>query len=67
MGEVNPDKYGALCPGTWIPIIAESEVLARKPDYLLVLPWHFRNFFENNPAFSSTKLVFPLPKLEVVG
>ncbi len=67
VGEVNPDKYGALCPGTWIPIRPERELLAEKPDYLLVLPWHFRSFFENNDAFSSVKLVFPLPKLEVVG
>lgn len=67
IGEVNRDKFGCFTPGTYIPIISEEEVLAKKPDYLLVLPWHFRRFFENNTKFRGTKLVFPLPKLEVVG
>jgi hypothetical protein len=67
IGEVNRDKFGCYTPGTYIPIISEEEALAKKPDYLLVLPWHFRRFFENNMKFRGTKLVFPLPKLEVVG
>lgn len=66
IGEVNPDKFGCYTPGTGIPIISEEEVLARKPDYLLVLPWHFRKFFKKNPKFSSVKLVVPLPRLEFI-
>lgn len=66
VGEVNPEKYNCYTPGTWIPIIPESELLAQKPDYLIVLPWHFREFFIANKSFSGMKLVFPLPKLEVV-
>ncbi len=66
IGEVNPDKFGCYTPGTRIPIISEEEVLARKPDYLLVLPWHFRRFFEKSPKFSSARLVVPLPRLEFI-
>ena len=44
----------------------EDEVLDSQPDYLMILPWHFRDFFINNPKFSGRKLVFPLPKLEIV-
>ena len=66
VGEVNPEKFNCYTPGTWIPIISEQELLAKKPDYMIVLPWHFRNFFVNNKKFSNMKLVFPLPKLEVV-
>lgn len=66
VGEVNPDKYGAFTPGTFIPIVPERELLAERPDYLLVLPWHFRRFFENAPAFAGANLLFPLPELEVV-
>ena len=66
IGEVNPDKFGSLTPGSWIKIESESKVLANNPDYLLVLPWHFKEFFLNNPAFKGQQLVFPLPKLEVV-
>ncbi len=66
VGEVNQEKFGCYTPGTWIPIIPEDELLAKKPDYLIVLPWHFKNYFINNPKFSGFDLVFPLPKLEVV-
>ena len=41
-GEINPDKYGCVTPGTNIPIISETEVKAAKPDYMIVLPWHFK-------------------------
>jgi SAM-dependent methyltransferase len=66
IGEVNSDKYGSVTPGSWIPIVSEDEVLESNPDYLLVLPWHFRSFFENNNKFSNSKLVFPLPTLEIL-
>jgi NDP-4-keto-2,6-dideoxyhexose 3-C-methyltransferase len=64
IGEVNADKFGCLTPGTWVPIVPEQELLDSRPDYLIVLPWHFRRFFEENPKFASLKLVVPLPKLE---
>jgi hypothetical protein len=67
IGEVNSDKFGSFTPGTLIPIIPEDDLLKKKPDYLLVLPWHFRSFFEANKKFSDVTLVFPLPKLELVG
>jgi SAM-dependent methyltransferase len=66
VGEVNPDKFGCFTPGTWLPIVEQSELIAQKPDYLVVLPWHFRKFFKSNPRLKGMKLVFPLPKLEVV-
>lgn len=66
VGEVNPDKFGCFTPGTWIPIVPQSELLARKPDYLLVLPWHFREFFLNSAELAQSSLLFPLPNLEVV-
>ena len=67
VGEVNPDKFGALTPGTWLPIRAEADVLAHGHDYHLVLPWHFRRNFLANPAYTGRTLVFPLPTLQVVA
>ncbi len=67
VGEVNQEKFDCYTPGTWIPIISEQDLLAKKPDYLIVLPWHFRSFFLSNKNFIGMKLVFPLPKLEVVS
>lgn len=65
VGEVNSEKFGCMTPGTWIPIIPEQDLLKLRPDYLIVLPWHFREFFLNNERFAHTSLVFPLPILEV--
>ena len=66
VGDVNPDKFGSFTPGTCIPIKDEKIVLESSPDYLLVLPWHFRDFFIANPLYKGRKLVFPLPALEIV-
>ena len=52
IAEVNKDKFGCFTPGTNIPIISEQEAHAMKPDYLLVLPWHFRdNIIQRESAF----------------
>ncbi len=66
IGEVNSDKFGAFTPGTMIPLVAEDELLASNPDYLLVLPWHFRAFFELLPKMKGRTLIFPLPQFEIV-
>ena len=66
IGEVNEDKFGSFTPGTHIPLVSEEQLLASNPDYLLVLPWHFRAFFLSSPAMKGRNLVFPLPKFEIV-
>lgn len=67
VGEVNADKFGCYTPGSLLPIISENEMLAMGLDYLLVLPWHFRTYFEQSGKFADRNLVFPLPELDVVG
>ncbi len=69
IAEVNPDKFGRLTPGTGIPIISEDQAKAMNPQYLLVLPWHFKDNIverEQNYLTAGGALVFPLPKIEVV-
>ena len=68
IAEVNPDKFGAFTPGTHIPIISETEAHARKPDYLLVMPWHFKeNLIGRESAYlaSGGRMIFPLPEISV--
>lgn len=70
IAEVNEDKFGSFTPFTHIPIISEKEARAMKPDYFLVLPWHFRKgILEKEIEFlrSGGKFIFPLPKIEIVG
>lgn len=66
VAEVNAEKFGCYTPGTWIPIVDEKVLLQDEPDYLIVLPWHFRKFFLGNRKWKKAKLVFPLPRLEIV-
>lgn len=68
-GEVNPDKFGAYTPGTFISIDDEAKVKAMKPDYLVVMPWHFRNNIlakEKEYLKSGGHFIFPLPFIEIV-
>ncbi|MEY4591810.1 MAG: hypothetical protein RIR18_705 [Pseudomonadota bacterium] len=69
IAEVNPDKFGCYTPGTLIPILSEAEVKAMKPDYMIVLPWHFKASIIRREAeylASGGKLIFPLPEIEIV-
>jgi NDP-4-keto-2,6-dideoxyhexose 3-C-methyltransferase len=66
IGEVNTEKFGKFTPGSLIPMRSEDDILQSKPDYLLVLPWHFREFFVSHSKFKGQRLVFPLPEFEIV-
>ena len=66
VGDVNGDKFGSLTPGSLIPIASEDDVLLVEPDYLVVLPWHFKDFFLNLQKLKGRILVFPLPVLAIV-
>ena len=65
----NPDKDGARTIGTDIPIVSEEKSRAMKPDYYLVLPWHFRDeFLDREKAFldAGGGFIFPLPTIETI-
>jgi cyclopropane fatty-acyl-phospholipid synthase-like methyltransferase len=69
IAEVNKEKFGCVTPGTGIPIVSEAAAKAQNPDCFLVLPWHFReNILAREAAFrkSGGKMIFPLPKVEIV-
>lgn len=70
IAERNEDKWGKVTLGTNIPICSEAEARENKPDYMFVLPWHFRHEFlrrERKFLEEGGKFIFPLPKFEVVG
>ncbi|MCW2382888.1 MULTISPECIES: class I SAM-dependent methyltransferase [unclassified Sphingobium] len=69
IAEVNPEKFGKVTPGTHIPIISETDAHAMKPDYYLVLPWHFKDGIvrrEQEYLNSGGKFIFPFPEIEIV-
>ena len=69
VAEVNEQKFGCFTPGTNIPIISEKEAHAMKPDYFLVMPWHFKStILEREKEYTAKggKFIFPLPEIEIV-
>jgi hypothetical protein len=66
--ERNPEKWGRMTPKTHIPIISEEEARALKPDYFLVLPWHFKKELlmrEQEFLNQGGQIIFPLPHVEI--
>ncbi len=69
IGEVNKYKFNKYTPGSNIKIISEKKMRSLNPDYLLVLPWHFKNFILNKERKNinkGTKFIFPLPDIEII-
>ncbi len=65
----NPKKNGLYTPGTKIKIVNEAISRNKKPDYYLVLPWHFKKEIlkrEKNIISKGTKFIFPLPKIKII-
>ena len=62
----NSKKKNLFTPGNKIKIVTEKFSRLLKPDYYLVLPWHFKDEIlkrEKQIRKSGTKFIFPLPKL----
>jgi hypothetical protein len=69
VAERNVHKYGKFTPKTLIPIKSEEEVRNMNPDYMLVLPWHFKSeFIEREKKYidKGGSLIFPLPTLTII-
>jgi hypothetical protein len=69
IAEVNEEKFGRVTPGSHIPIVSESDARAMKPDYFLVLPWHFKEGIlrrEKEYLASGGRFIFPFPEIEII-
>jgi hypothetical protein len=69
IAEVNTEKFGRVCPGSLIPIVSEKEAKVMRPDYFLVLPWHFKDGIlrrEKEYLAAGGKFIFPFPEIEIV-
>jgi hypothetical protein len=67
--ERNPEKWGKIISSVGIPIISEEEARKDKPDYMLVLPWFFKEEFlkrEKKYLDNGGHFIFPLPNLRIV-
>ena len=65
----NPKKNNCYTPGTNIKILTEAKSRSLKPDYYLVLPWHFRREIlkrEIHMRRKGTRFIFPLPIPKII-
>ena len=67
--DINPYKHGKFTPGSNIKIISEKECVLKKPDYFLILPWHFKNNIIKKERFflkQGVKFILPMPDIEII-
>ncbi len=60
----NPLKVGLYSPGMHLPVLPVSEVMRRRPNYLLILAWNFADeIMEQQAAFASSggRFIIPIP------
>jgi len=65
----NPYKQGKFLPGTRIPIYHPDKIQATQPDYVLILPWNFKEEIMQQLAYVRTwgaQFVVPIPEVNVV-
>ena len=66
--DVNPFKFGRYTPGSKIKIKNEKDIFSDKPDYLLLLIWHFSKTLKLKiKKFKNLKLIYiwPFPNLKL--
>jgi SAM-dependent methyltransferase len=65
----NVHKQGKYMPGVHIPILPPDEILRRRPDYVVLLPWNFKDEIlrqQDEYRRAGGKFVIPIPSPAVV-
>jgi SAM-dependent methyltransferase len=68
--ERSEEKVGGWTLGTNIKMISEEESRSMRPDFYFVPIWSFKDEIverENRYLSEGGKLIFPIPKLEIIG
>ncbi|HRQ40412.1 MAG TPA: class I SAM-dependent methyltransferase [Chloroflexota bacterium] len=64
----NPYKQGKFLPGTHIPIFHPDKIEETQPDYVLILPWNFKDEILAQLAYIREwggQFVVPIPEVQV--
>jgi len=62
-------KQGKFLPGTHIPIHPPERIREARPDYVLILPWNFKDEIVQQMAYIREwggKFVVPIPEVRVL-
>ncbi|WHZ29192.1 MAG: SAM-dependent methyltransferase [Nitrospira sp.] len=64
----NTYKQGKYLPGTHIPIFAPEKIKETKPDYVLILPWNFKDEIMGQVGYIREwggQFVVPIPEVRI--
>jgi hypothetical protein len=64
----NPYKQGKFLPGTHIPILQPEKIKETHPDYVLILPWNFKDEIMSQLAYIRDwdgQFVVPIPEVRI--
>jgi SAM-dependent methyltransferase len=65
----SPHKQGRLLPGSHLPILPPEELIARRPDYTVILPWNIADeIIEQQQVYlrAGGKFIVPVPSPKVI-
>lgn len=65
----SPLKVGLFTPGTHIPVLPAEQLLARQPDYCLILAWNFADEIRRQQAEYERRggrFILPLPRPRIL-
>lgn len=68
VADVTPMKIGKILPQSKIPTVDESMILESKPDYIVILPWNWKDSIINRLSYCrrwGAKFVIAVPELKV--
>ena len=67
--DANPAKQNKFMPASHIPVLSEAVLKARKPDFVLILPWNLRDEITKQLAYIADwggQFVVPIPEVKVL-
>jgi hypothetical protein len=65
----SPLKVGLYAPGSHIPVLPAEQLLARQPDYCLILAWNFADEIRRQQAEYERRggrFILPLPRPRIL-
>jgi hypothetical protein len=68
VSDITPAKQGKYLPGSHIPVYGEEQLEKQKPDYIVILPWNWKDSIVQRLAFTrqwGAKFVTPIPNVEI--
>jgi SAM-dependent methyltransferase len=64
----NPYKQGKFLPGTHIPVFHPDKIRETKPDYVMILPWNFKDEIIEQVKYIRDwggRFVIPIPEVRI--